>query len=357
VIARRLGLAAALALLALAPAARAEGLALSASADRAEVPIGDRFVVTVRLENTGEEPVEAYELADARPIVSFDVQLGDGRTFVAEKIVPSATSPKKDWPRAELAPGAAWELEVSFPAVATGAFRITPHYGRPPRKPVSPPDQDWKKPDPLEPAPPHLVADPVEVALTPTEDGADALEVRFVTSMGPIRARLYPEDALGTVLNFVDLIEAGSSATPTDAELPRPRFYDGLSFHRVVAGFMVQSGCPKGDGTGDPGYTIPAEFAQPEEGAGIPEHLRHGPGRLSMARGGHPDTAGCQFFICVGTPSHLDGSYTCFGEVTRGLDVAYTMADVETDTAPNGEQSAPVEPIALESVRVYPVQR
>ena len=106
----------------------------------------------------------------------------------------------------------------------------------------------------------------------------------------------YPQDAPKTVKNFVDLAKKG--------------FYNGLSFHRVVPNFVVQGGCPKGDGTGGPGYTIPAEFNSKQ-------HLR---GTVAMARSQHPDSAGSQFYICYGPTPHLDRNYTVFGQVTSGME-------------------------------------
>jgi peptidyl-prolyl cis-trans isomerase B (cyclophilin B) len=106
----------------------------------------------------------------------------------------------------------------------------------------------------------------------------------------------YPQDAPKTVKNFVDLAKKG--------------FYNGLSFHRVVPNFVVQGGCPKGDGTGGPGYTVPAEFNSKQ-------HLR---GSVAMARSQHPDSAGSQFYICYGPTPHLDRNYTVFGQVTSGME-------------------------------------
>jgi cyclophilin family peptidyl-prolyl cis-trans isomerase len=106
----------------------------------------------------------------------------------------------------------------------------------------------------------------------------------------------YPEDAPKTVENFVTLAKKG--------------FYNGLKFHRVVPDFVVQGGCPKGDGTGGPGYTIPAEF-------NTKKHVR---GTVAMARSQHPDSAGSQFYICYGPTPHLDRNYTVFGQVTSGME-------------------------------------
>ena len=113
---------------------------------------------------------------------------------------------------------------------------------------------------------------------------------------GEIRMEFFPEDAPTTVENFVTLAKKG--------------FYDGLTFHRVVPDFVVQGGCPKGDGTGGPGHTIKAEF-------NAQKHVR---GSVAMARAQHPDSAGSQFYICYGPTPHLDGSYTVFGRVVAGME-------------------------------------
>jgi cyclophilin family peptidyl-prolyl cis-trans isomerase len=111
-----------------------------------------------------------------------------------------------------------------------------------------------------------------------------------------IRLEFYPADAPKTVENFVTLAKKG--------------FYNNLTFHRVVPDFVVQGGCPKGNGTGGPGYTIPAEF-------NTQKHVR---GTVAMARSQHPDSAGSQFYICYGPTPHLDGNYTVFGKVTSGME-------------------------------------
>lgn len=128
-----------------------------------------------------------------------------------------------------------------------------------------------------------------------------------------IKAELYPEIAPNTVNNFISLVEKG--------------FYDGLIFHRVISGFMIQGGCPLGEGTGGPGYCIPGEFT----GNGFKNGLDHNRGVLSMARAMHPDSAGSQFFIMHKPASHLNGQYASFGKVIEGLDVVDAIADTDTD--------------------------
>ena len=119
-----------------------------------------------------------------------------------------------------------------------------------------------------------------------------------------MRGELYPEIAPETVANFVKLVEDG--------------FYDGLIFHRVIPGFMIQGGCPNGTGMGGPGHTIKGEFAM----NGFKNDLKHERGVLSMARAMDPNSAGSQFFIMVDDAPHLDGQYAAFGKITEGLDAA-----------------------------------
>jgi peptidylprolyl isomerase/peptidyl-prolyl cis-trans isomerase B (cyclophilin B) len=126
---------------------------------------------------------------------------------------------------------------------------------------------------------------------------------------GEIRLEFYPEDAPKTVENFVTLAKKG--------------FYNGLNFHRVVPDFVVQGGCPKGDGTGGPGYQIKAEFNKQK-------HLR---GTLAMARSQSPDSAGSQFYICYGATPHLDGQYTVFGRVVSGMEHVDRIKQGDTMTS------------------------
>ena len=128
-----------------------------------------------------------------------------------------------------------------------------------------------------------------------------------------MKAELYPEIAPNTVNNFISLINKG--------------FYDGKIFLRVISGFMIQGGCPNGNGMGGPGYCIKGEFSQNR----FKNDLKHTPGVLSMARAMAPDSAGSQFFIMHKDSPHLDGSYAAFGKVTEGLDIVDKIAAVQTD--------------------------
>ena len=144
-----------------------------------------------------------------------------------------------------------------------------------------------------------------------------------------IKAELYPEIAPNTVNNFISLIKKG--------------FYDGVCFHRVIRGFMLQGGDPQGNGTGGPGYSIRGEFTH----NGFKNDLKHEPGVLSMARTMIPDSAGSQFFIMHKTSPHLDGEYAAFGKVIDGMDVVNAIAETETDYS-----DRPTTPQVMRSVTV-----
>ena len=146
---------------------------------------------------------------------------------------------------------------------------------------------------------------------------------------GVMSGELYPEIAPISVENFEKLANSG--------------FYDGLEFHRVIPGFMIQGGCPNGTGTGGPGWNIKGEFAA----NGVKNDLKHERGVLSMARAMHPDSAGSQFFIMHKTSPHLDGAYAAFGKVVEGLDIVDKIACVRTDF-----RDRPLKPQTMKSVTV-----
>ena len=146
---------------------------------------------------------------------------------------------------------------------------------------------------------------------------------------GVIRLELYPDIAPISVNNFISLINR--------------KFYDGLIFHRVIKGFMIQGGCPQGNGMGGPGYNIKGEFAR----NGVDNPLKHTKGVLSMARSLDPDSAGSQFFIMHKDAPHLDGSYAAFGKVIEGMDVVNRIAETATDSG-----DRPLEKQVMETVTV-----
>jgi peptidyl-prolyl cis-trans isomerase B (cyclophilin B) len=146
---------------------------------------------------------------------------------------------------------------------------------------------------------------------------------------GIMKFELYPDIAPKTVENFTDLISKG--------------FYNGLIFHRVINGFMIQGGCPDGTGTGNPGYGIAGEFSS----NGWENNLKHNAGVISMARSSEPDSAGCQFFIMHKTARNLDGNYAAFGAITEGQDAVDAIAECETDM-----QDRPKEPQVIKSITI-----
>lgn len=155
---------------------------------------------------------------------------------------------------------------------------------------------------------------------------------RFTIKMqsgGVMTGELYPEIAPQSVGNFISLANSG--------------FYNGLIFHRVIPGFMIQGGCPSGTGIGGPGYCIKGEFAQ----NGVDNPLQHSYGVLSMARSQRKDSAGSQFFIMTSDSPHLDGAYAAFGKVLEGMDVAEAIVSVKRDG-----QDKPLTPQVIESITV-----
>ena len=146
-----------------------------------------------------------------------------------------------------------------------------------------------------------------------------------------IKAELYPEIAPNTVNNFISLVKKG--------------FYDGLIFHRVISGFMIQGGCPDGTGMGGPGYCIKGEFLQ----NGFPNSLNHTEGVLSMARAMSPNSAGSQFFIMHKDAPHLDGAYAAFGKVIDGMENVNKIADVRTDYSDRPMKEQKIKAMTVET--------
>ena len=152
-----------------------------------------------------------------------------------------------------------------------------------------------------------------------------------------MKAEIYPEVAPNTVNNFISLVKKG--------------FYDGLIFHRVINGFMIQGGCPDGTGMGGPGYTIKGEFSQ----NGFANDLRHTEGVLSMARAMHPDSAGSQFFIMHKNSPHLDGAYAAFGKITEGMDIVNKIAETATDYSDRPLEEQKMKKVTVDTMGVeYP---
>ncbi len=162
--------------------------------------------------------------------------------------------------------------------------------------------------------------------------------VTFTMENGDIiKAELYPEIAPNTVNNFISLINQN--------------FYDGLIFHRVIRGFMIQGGDPEGSGMGGPGYSIKGEFSQ----NGVENNLKHEEGVLSMARSMHPDSAGSQFFIMHKNSPHLNGAYAAFGKVIEGMEAVNHIAETATDYSDRPLENQVMQSITVDTFGVeYP---
>ena len=280
-------------------------LELKLNLDRTTCLLGDEVTLTASL--TGLEPLgkqgrDIVELTFDHKSISFELHDPDsaqaGTRFHYLRYHPSVY-PQEQRPQehVHIAPGKTETLPTTMLAVKTGKLSIRAIYNGLERERDAP----------------AIYSPPVTLEVTPRE-GKSNLCVRMETSLGTVVGRLWPADALGTVINFATLV--------------RQKSYDGLSFHRVIGparvpptGFMIQGGCPKGDGTAGPGWTIPEEF----------NDRAHQPGVFSMARSRHPDSAGCQFFICLSNLKQLDGQYTTFGNTLEGLDVVRAIGAVETD--------------------------
>ena len=150
-----------------------------------------------------------------------------------------------------------------------------------------------------------------------------------VEKFGTIEVELYKDAAPITVDNFVKLVNKG--------------FYNGLTFHRIIRGFMIQGGCPKGNGTGGPGYSIKGEFSA----NGINNPIKHERGIISMARAMDPNSAGSQFFIMHQAAPHLDGQYAAFGKVIKGIEVVDAIASVQTNYF-----DAPLQKVVIKSIKI-----
>jgi peptidyl-prolyl cis-trans isomerase A (cyclophilin A) len=161
----------------------------------------------------------------------------------------------------------------------------------------------------------------------------------FETNKGSFKIKLFAEEAPITVANFAELAEGTKEwLNPKTGKKEKKPFYDGLIFHRVIPNFMIQGGCPKGDGTGDPGYRFGDEFSS---------KLSHNkPGLLSMANAG-PGTNGSQFFVTVAATPWLDGKHTIFGEVVEGMDLVHEISKVKT-----GMRDKPAEDVVIKSLKI-----
>ena len=306
-----------------APASAQEGAAASAnlalvvSAAQTEVAVGGSFEFSIRVENKGSAPipVRAIRLSSHAAFL----ELSDGGWERARYFVlryPGGVPTVQPADQSELGPGESLEGTLSLPAVEVGSFDVRVGYTG--TFPFPLPESAKVEP---------RYSDKIRCKVVPSAGGAVRLQAVMKTNHGAVRLRLYNDVAPGTVANFVELVRAGT--------------YQGLTFHRIIKGFMIQGGDPDGNGGGGPGYSIPAEFST---------RYPHKPGTLAMARTQEPHSAGCQFYVCLGAPSHLDGQYTVFGQVVEGQKVIDVLGALETDGDDKPTSPALIEGISIEGV-------
>jgi peptidyl-prolyl cis-trans isomerase B (cyclophilin B) len=288
---------------------------LTAACDKKEVALGEKIPVQVRLQSGRARASSVAEMRLGAPqSVMFLVSVDGGKLWQVAPLLGNYNSgPFKPDPldRQSLKPGESMRKTIDLHAIQTGKWSIRAIYGGIEKS-------DWDG---------VLEAAPIEVVVKPGPKGETRVGARLVTDAGAMTAELYPGKAFNTVHNFWSLASSG--------------FYKDLKVHRIKADFMIQMGCPKGDGTGNPGYAIAAEF----------NDISHEKGVLSMARqGNHINTAGCQIFVMTVANPGLDRQYTGFGRLVDGTAVLDTLAKTPVKAGPNGEVSQPLVPPLLRGV-------
>ncbi len=279
---------------------RAVAPAVTASLQQVEMyfQAGKPGRIQLALDNPGEEAVA----------VSGGVLFGDGLklTLVDQSVVELEISPKEARRDLWIAPHSQIFVVLDLARIAPQTFEAVGFVGI-----------DFS----------HPVCGDAHLEIEIWKDYSN-LRAVLDTDLGEMEIEMYFDQAPFTVRNFVDLAESG--------------FYNGLTFHRILKDFMVQGGCPRGDGRGNAQKTIPLEISD----------LCHERGTISMARGEHPDSASCQFFICHQEQPDLDGNYAAFGKVVRGMETLDRLASVECVENSEGEMGRPKEKILIRKVKV-----
>ncbi|NUQ77804.1 MAG: peptidylprolyl isomerase [Polyangiaceae bacterium] len=308
-----------LALLAASPAPAASALApkflLKAKALKEEVRLGESIPLELALHSASAKAVAVAPLELGSPAgLVFYVKTGTGATYQVSKLRGkySGAEFKGDvLPLTQLKGGAKMEGKADLLAILPGKLEITAVFLGVNRA---------VQPEPLE-------AKPVTVTVLPGKDGETRVGARIRTVKGNMTVALEPTKAYNTVHNFLTLARDG--------------YFTKRTFHRIMKDFMIQGGCPRGDGSGDPGWFLPAEF----------NDIRHEKGVISMARrGDHVNTAGCQFFVMHGTAKQLDGNYTAFGRLVEGTEVLDALANVPVQRSSDPTPSDPVIDPSLDGV-------
>ena len=248
------------------------------------VKLGDPIEVEVTVINESDAPVRIREIVHDRQSVTFGIVWNRDTQFEFEKIVTWSGLPRQ-WEVMDLAPGERAAETFRIPTLVGGPMQIAARFHGAPDG--------------------TLRSDPVTIDV-PAPAGKE-LHARLDTNFGDFAIRFYADDAPNTCLHFLELVDKG--------------FYERTGFHRLIAGFVLQGGDPNGNGSGDAGYDLPAEFNERLHRATV----------LSMARAESPDSAGSQFFVCLGEAPHLDGAYTAFGEVVDGFDRTVRKIELEAE--------------------------
>jgi peptidyl-prolyl cis-trans isomerase B (cyclophilin B) len=294
-------------------------IALEVTAKDTEVALGEDIVFTVKLTNTGDGEVKVNVPRLGRRSVSFRVRQGSRVTTLERlnaDVGPSGRLMYQPGKVERLGAGESIERAISTPAIAAGEFAFVPNYRRQGAE--------------------VLTGEAITITVPPGAKDATTAGVHLETTHGALTVRMRPDLAYNTCESFVSLTKKG--------------YFDGLTFHRVIQGFMAQGGDPKGDGSGGPGYFLPLEAHS---------KLLHRRGVLSMARTGNPHTAGSQFFLMFSRWPSLDPGprsqgYTVFGEVLEG---EKTLSALEAVGAPEGGASqAPTERIEIKKATVVLVK-
>lgn len=298
--------------------APADPLKVELSVAQAKVPLGSPVVFKIKLTNVTQAALPLRPIAFSKFSVAFELTGKRWKKPVYLHQTPGSVYRPRIAAQKPLAAGASLEGKIEIPSVQVGKVEariaVLAHidfkkkYGR-----------GEKRPD-------LVFSKKAAFEVVPSKDGGRYSLVRIETRFGAIDLRLYDEHAPNTVRNFLGLVRKG--------------LYDKTTFHRVIKGFMIQGGDPKGTGLGDRGYTIPPEFSRV---------LLHKPGALAMARSTHPASAGCQFYICLGSPNWLNGQYTIFGQVVRGQDVVTKIGQVPV-AGPQG--ATPLKKVVMTKVSV-----
>ncbi|MCK4908660.1 MAG: peptidylprolyl isomerase [Planctomycetes bacterium] len=271
------------------------------------------MVLNVTLKNNTGQPRRTIKPLIDFNSLSFDIDYGSASPTNAPKIsfahtafTPSITSlDKATLPRVDLAPGETFQSSFKVPAIQAGAVKIKARY---------------------EGLTPPLISNELNLQIKSAPDKKPVGVIE--TNHGRIVVSFYPKVAPNTVLNFIQLAQKD--------------FYNGLIFHRIIPGFMIQGGCPNKNGSGSPGYTIPAEF----------NDRKHLTGTLSMARSQLKDSGGSQFYICLAPRPDLDNKYTVFGTVIEGFDVLQKIGRVKTSGPRGNPPNRPLEEVTIKSVTI-----